>query len=425
MVFYLKVNRDNSYVIPNLKHWLDAALWREDSLVYILCDNEALLDKILKEISLDIDRVSFLTSDRSNDDINEILNNVCGTEKWRKVGQAHLTTHFHADANKYDFFWNIDADDTFICLDPLRINEMFGLVEKYSLKQKIHLNGLDMWRSMSAYEKWPQGVNWSLGITFVDNRIDWKNIMLDHCHYPRELGRVYDGEKDSNLDWYFTYLKDQNIANIASFYVENLKFMHFKDYFFNFPHLSSFMHWKDGILEFPIWEHCFETRRRTKIPIARDVIRIDMGINEDEALVSLIASSEEIYIFYNELRDADLKLEKVMKVRNARFMKEKGVEQIVCWGTGSNFLKHYPLVKQAYELKYVCDNDSDKWGRDIVDGVKCISPNELGEMKNVFVLVTVENVAINYDIVHQLLNMGIENFDHFDNWLEIVEGVRG
>ena len=42
---------------------------------------------------------------------------------------------------------------------------------------------------------------------------------------------------------------------------------------------------------------------------------------------------------------------------------------------------------------------------------------------DVFVLVLVDRAAVNHKIIHQLLEMGITCFDHYDNWIEAVEGV--
>ena len=82
------------------------------------------------------------------------------------------------------------------------------------------------------------------------------------------------------------------------------------------------------------------------------------------------------------------------------------------------------MIRKAYDLEFVCDSDPNKWGRELLDGVKCISPEELREMKDeVFVLVLVDSPAVNHKIIHQLLDLGITSFDHYDNWIEEVEGA--
>lgn len=424
MVFYLKVNRNNNYVIPNLKHWLDACMLYDNSIIYILCDNDNLKKKIEQELVIDYNRVSFLESDRDCSEMNEVLHQICAVNKWVKVGQAHLKTHWHADEQGHDFFWNIDADDTFVCLDPIRIVEMFQSVEQYSKSMEITMNGLDMWRSMSVHEHWSKGDNWSLGITFVDNRVDWKTLLMEHRKEPRQLKKIYETDSDANLDWYFTYLRDIKAERIETFYFENMKFMHFYDYFINFPHLSSFSHWKDGKIKYPILEHCFGSKARKEIPIASDIIRFDMDITDDESMLALISCSGEVFSFWGDIRNNNLKVGHVMKKRCEHMLQEIGKKKIVCWGACESFYRNIEMIQKACHLEYTCDNDSAKWGKKLTEEVVCISPEELKKMKDdVFVLVLVDRAAVNHKIIHQLLEMGITCFDHYDNWIEAVEGV--
>lgn len=94
---------------------------------------------------------------------------------------------------------------------------------------------------------------------------------------------------------------------------------------------------------------------------------------------------------------------------------------IVCWGTGLCFRNNCKLIKKYYPLKYVCDNDPDKWGTTIADGVTCISPQKLKEMEDVLVIVSVDNIGYAFEIINQLLAMGINNFDHIYNWIKFME----
>jgi hypothetical protein len=416
--FYLKVNRNNSYTIPNLKHWIDAASLVKNADIFILCDNEELKEKIESSINYDKNRVAFLESDRQCKAINFILENVC-TEKWMKVGQAHLTTHWHANKNQYSSFWNIDADDTFICLDAVRISEMFKYVEQYSKKQRIAMNSLDMWYSCSVNEKWnpdwQPGAHWSFGITFVDNNIEWEKLLLEHCHDKETM--IW------NLDWYFTYLRNIGAERFESFYFENMRFAHFYDYFLNFPHQSSFCHWKNGTIYYPILKECFSTHFMGEYEIAGDVLKFDMGITDDESLISLLAFSQEKSEFYRELRNPDLEIGHVMKKKCELFLQGKNKKILVFWGAGMNFQKQYELIMKAYDLKYVCDNNSEKWGKKLIGDVVCISPQQLRNMQDVFVVTIVKNMGVQNDIEHQLIDMGITDFESFENWYDEMEGV--
>lgn len=422
--FYLKVNRDNSYVISNLKHWLDAVMLYEGGFAYILCDNPTLKQRILNTLTLEAERTEFLESDRNCGEINEILTSICGDNKWFKVGQAHLKTHWHACEKQYPYFWNIDADDTYICLDPIRIAEMFKIVEKYSIDNSIKMNSLDMWLSMSVNERWTKGGHWSLGIVFVDNQVSWPRILAKHCHDDEFQKNTFLLDQDMNLDWYFTYLRNIKAERIETFYFENMRFMHFYDYFINFPHLSSFCYWREGKLHYPILESCFGSRSRAEIDIAPDIHKLDMNIKDDEALLSLVSCSKEVFSFWFDIRDKRIEVGDLMKRRCDLFLKKVKKTKIICWGAGMAFYRNYELIKKAYNLEYVCDSDSDKWGKILIDNVKCIAPDDLKDDRDdIFVLVTIDSPAVNHKIIHKLIEMGIQSFDHFDNWIEIVTGA--
>ena len=423
MVFYLKVNRENSYVIPNLRHWLDAAMLYENSVIYILTDNIDLKNRISAEISIDTTRVFFIKSERNNADMNTILNDICVTEKWVRIGQAHLTTHWHANKNNYPFFWNIDADDTYIFLDAIRIVEMLKCVEKYSVDNKIHMNALDMWRSVSFHEQWEAGKHWSLGVVFVDNRIDWKNTLMTYSKREKKARKNIVTDED-NIDWYFTYLKDINAESIETFYFENMKFAHFYDYFLNYSHRSGICHWKDGAIHYPILEHCYGSKSREKIMIAEDVHKLDIGIEDDEALLSAISCSRETVTFYEDIHNDELKIGELMRKRCELFLKNNHSKQIVFWGAGNKFFRNYGLIKKGYDIEFVCDSDPSKWRKDYIDTVECISPEKLSAIKeDTFVVVMIDSAATNHKIIRKLLDMGITKFDHFENWLSFVRGV--
>lgn len=424
MVFYLKVNRGNGYVIPNLKHWLDATMLYEDAIVYILCDNPELKERIRLKISVEEGRVSFLESERNDQTMNEILREVCITNQWIRIGQAHLTTHWNADAHGYQFFWNIDADDTFVFLDPLRMVDMFHCVEEYSLRNGVHMNSLDMWRSVSVHEKWETGKHWSLGVVFVDNRVDWKTTLATYSKQVRKARKSILTTED-NLDLYFTYLKDIGAESIETFYFENMKFAHFYDNFLNFSHKSGMCHWESGMINYPIIEHCYGSKFRGKIMIAEDVYKLDIGIEEDEALLQAIAYSKEPWMFAEDVYNEELKIGDLMRRRCELFLKRNDAERIIIWGAGNRFLRYYNLIKKAYNLQFVCDSNSEKWKKNYIDSVECISPERLAEMKEgAFIVVMIDSVAINYKVIHELLNMGITKFEHYENWLSFVMGIE-
>ncbi len=91
--------------------------------------------------------------------------------------------------------------------------------------------------------------------------------------------------------------------------------------------------------------------------------------------------------------------------------------QLIAWGAGDCFKRNYEKMREVCPVQYVCDSNPKKWG-DILEGeVKCISPEELGRMENVFVIITVDSPGLSLQIVNSLLDMGIHNLDHIENWL--------
>lgn len=91
--------------------------------------------------------------------------------------------------------------------------------------------------------------------------------------------------------------------------------------------------------------------------------------------------------------------------------------KIVLWGTGKCFTQNYLKVEERCEIAYICDNEESKWNKEILPGIRCISPEELSRMKDVFVVIMIENVKAAFQVASQLRDMGIRDFDHIYNWL--------
>lgn len=95
--------------------------------------------------------------------------------------------------------------------------------------------------------------------------------------------------------------------------------------------------------------------------------------------------------------------------------------QVVAWAAGVCFQRNIKLVKEVYDLQYVCDKDPGKWGQEYW-GVKCISPKELIQMGDVMVVIMIDSPGVSFKIVEELLQMGINKFDHIENWLAAIKG---
>ena len=121
---------------------------------------------------------------------------------------------------------------------------------------------------------------------------------------------------------------------------------------------------------------------------------------------------------------------KYIEELNGTFDLEKKVEEIippkrykgqkwnyVVWGRGACFENKIFDVLSRCDVEYVCDNNSLHWGKNVMNGIKCISPSELEKIENPYVIIMIENVGVTMQIVNQLLDMGITHFDTVFNFL--------
>lgn len=94
--------------------------------------------------------------------------------------------------------------------------------------------------------------------------------------------------------------------------------------------------------------------------------------------------------------------------------------EIVLWGAGKGFYRNYAKVEEICDVDMICDNNPEKWGKEILPGITCISPDELIKIPNVFVVIMLQDIKYAFRVANQLLDMGIDKFDILDNWLEYM-----
>lgn len=281
--FYLKINRRERYTFRNLQHWIDIVEGIEGSDYCILCDNDILKQEVLEQIRFARESVNFLESEKTLPELNDIVTNITD-ERWKNAGYAHMTTFYHARKNHYSTFWNIDADDTCICLPPKRVEELFHTVEAYVEKNSIDIISLDMWTTRT------KGTHWSFGVTYVNNSVDWFSRIKQH--YKNEELKA---QQVRNVDGYFSCLKICTDLRIETFYFENMRFIHYADDFIKRPDVSGFFIWKDGKLILPILLYCFGMEKIGLLPIDESIIKLDIGITDEESRDFLLG-----YILPNE-----------------------------------------------------------------------------------------------------------------------------
>lgn len=112
-----------------------------------------------------------------------------------------------------------------------------------------------------------------------------------------------------------------------------------------------------------------------------------------------------------------LNLEVLEKKVNPPKRYENHKWEYVVWGTGECFKKNICELLSICDVKYICDNNKAQWGKDMINGIKCISPSELRKLENVYVVIMIENIGITMQIVNQLIDMNITNFDTIFNFL--------
>lgn len=94
--------------------------------------------------------------------------------------------------------------------------------------------------------------------------------------------------------------------------------------------------------------------------------------------------------------------------------------KMIAWGTGKCFQENFGRVNSIYELSYVCDNNSSYWGQ-MYGTITCVSPIDIIDMKDVFVVIMVRSDKVIREIENQLLEMGITEFEQVDEWLMGME----
>lgn len=103
--------------------------------------------------------------------------------------------------------------------------------------------------------------------------------------------------------------------------------------------------------------------------------------------------------------------------------KVKQAKNICIFGLGKYYrdIVRKGLLSGLSEIKYVCDNNSENYGKEFttnIQNAKCISVDELKELEDVVVLITVGDCRA---IKKQLDELDIESFDFGDLFLRVYD----
>lgn len=404
--FYLKINRNTDTAFRNLERWIQVA-YLFDRDCYIICDKEDIVASIYDKDIL-YGNTSIIKS-ISDEQVKKVVQRFSIGNRWFEAALAHMTTFYHSRKYGYDYFWNIDADDTFICLSIDRVKEMLEKCEEYTKFQATDCLSLDMWRTIF------KGLHWSFGITFTRNEKEWIKLIEMHS-LDAEFQRMEINSR-SHIDGFFTYLKSaESSLKIDTCYFENLVFIHDSGELIMNPVNGAIYHWLCGKLHLPLVEHCFKLPEIGTICIADDVIRFEMDIKDAEAENVLRAYAKGWNIFSHHISQY-IDYEYLLNPRIVLWKQKQYIRScvknaaIALFGAGKTFHQNQKYLKEGFGVEYVVDNNPLLWGKIFDDGIQCISPEKLSKIENVFVIITPFSKQDILEIKEQLKNMGIKHYE--------------
>lgn len=252
---YLKINRKDPYSIFCLQEWIET-VHHLNYDCFIVCDNPELYKILEKKIVYPSKRFQIIKSQTRF--FNGILREMI-SKCWLKAGIAHFSTFSHADKNGYEFFWNVDADDTTFCCNVEKRIELLKIAEQYARRNDLDAFSYDMWWTRSV------GTHWSFGITFTKTLKNFRNWVNSYA--DKKWQKDYQKYNiEYNVDWFFTFAKEKNILKCDSFYAEDLILIHWGDFFRN-NFASNISYFENEHLHDILHERLFNSQSQTwKVP---------------------------------------------------------------------------------------------------------------------------------------------------------------
>lgn len=405
--FYLKINRNTDLAFTYLERWIQIA-YLFDRDCYIICDDKNIAASILDKDIL-YGNTSIIES-ISEKQAKTVAQRFSMDDRRLGAALAHMTTFYHSQKKGYDFFWNIDADDTLVCLSIDRIKEMLEKCEEHAKSHAFGCLSLDMWRTIY------RGSHWSFGITFTSNEKNWIKLMEKHS-LDEEFRKKKDYER-ANIDSFFSYLRGAEPSlKIDAFYFENLTFVHDSGNMMD-PVNSAVYHWSGGELHLPLVEHFYNLPEIGAMHIADDIIRFEMGIESVEAINVLRAYAKGWHKLSNNIRQC-IDYEYLLNPRITLLKQKQYIRSrvknatVVLFGAGKIFHENQLYLREGFGAEYIVDNNPVKWGEIFEGGIRCISPEELCKIENVFVIITLLSKQEILEVKKQLKDMGIKHYYSF------------
>jgi len=197
--------------IKNIKRWIDIFNDKKYKIKLIIPENRALYaHKVFPNIPTFCDINLNLNE---NSKYKQFFDRLTG---FHGPGRANLTCYKYAESS---FFWNIDADDTFVemnCKNDALLLGKLKLVENISIDLDIHANSMDFYRLYNCRD-WLD--HWSFGICFMKNDFDSILNSLENLE-------IRDRGFSINSDHIFDTIRHKKNIKIFSFAITNSTMIH-------------------------------------------------------------------------------------------------------------------------------------------------------------------------------------------------------
>ncbi len=225
--FYLKINTCTEFSMHCFWNWYKIVEFLNADY-FVVVDNEN-IKIIIENLFLSNDRPvpKFISSDRQH--FAKLIEGIepyfKTTRNWINIGAALYTPFVHAKENGYEYFWNIDADDTVMLAEVSTVASLLKEAECYGIENKTDVFSLDMYYS-SLGNKY-----WTFGVAFCN----LTNVDFDSCFLKGKAaiiseiksGTRFAGRKDwLDIDKCFEILSDNNIIDCKAFSCDGLWFRH-------------------------------------------------------------------------------------------------------------------------------------------------------------------------------------------------------
>lgn len=101
----------------------------------------------------------------------------------------------------------------------------------------------------------------------------------------------------------------------------------------------------------------------------------------------------------------------------ANFNKKCVGKKVVVYGAGDRCRKNMAMLKKAYDIPFIVDGDSSKWGT-CIEGIEIVSPHSLLQMREEYiVLISVQKAAM---IARELDKFGVSEY-YSEYWMNHIE----